>query len=107
MTTTAPSIGDAVVFSCTFLNASGVAAAPTTTQLFVTEADGTELYWDKVPTTPAGMNALSGTTTVTMTFVCRKPERLTGHWVGAGNGVNQTKQETFFVKHSTISSIDP
>ena len=97
-----------MVFSCTFLNASGVATEPTTTKLFVREEiDGTELYWDKVPTTPSGMNALSGTTTVTMTFVCRKAERLTGHWVGAGNGVNQTKVETFFVKHSSVQSIDP
>lgn len=102
-------IGDTSVFSVAFLNASGVAATPTTVKLWVREEiDGTEQYWDIVPTTPAGMNAIvAGATGVyTMTFVNRKTERLTGKWVGAGNSVNQSKEQTFLVRHSNIAEID-
>mgnify|MGYP001605977784 CR=1 FL=1 len=104
-------VGDRTVFSVLFLNASGVAADPTTVQFRLREEiDGTELYWDIVPTTPTGMNAIdtSGATGIfTLSFVNRKTERLTGTWIGAGNGVNQTKTQTFFVRHSLIEALEP
>lgn len=105
-------IGDGVTFSKQFLNASGVAANPTTVQIRVREEiDGTEIYWDILPTTPSGFNAISvnpGAVTglYTLRFVARKLGRLTGYWVGAGNSVNQALVQTFFVRHSGIAAID-
>jgi hypothetical protein len=101
-------VGSAVVFSVQMLNASGVVTAPTTLSFQLREEiDGTELYWDLVPTTPTGQSAIAGSAgNYSVTFVARKPERLTGQWTGAGNSVNQANQQTYFVRHSGIAAID-
>lgn len=101
-------IGGSTVFAVQFLNASGAVTAPTTVQLRLREElDGTELYWDLTPTTPAGANAIAGSGgNYTMTWVHRKAERISVQWTGAGNGVNQSNVQTVLVRHSPIAALE-
>lgn len=99
------------VFSVHFTNSAGADADPTAVTLTVREEiDGTELLWtfNAVPVSgthyPVGMNPIvkDSTGDYHVDFLNRKPERLTGVWVGSGT-IFQTKVETFLVRHSLVS----
>lgn len=108
-------LGDLVVFSQEFLNASGVDADPTVVTMYLREEiDGTELLWifNAVPVSgvdfPAGMNAMVKDSAghYHVSYVARKPERLTAQFTGSGNSVNQSDVQTAFVRHSGVVALD-
>lgn len=103
-------IGSLIVWSKVFTNASEVAADPTLIRFFLREElDGTELEWQHngsaATVTPTGMNPIvkDSTGTYHLNFVARKPERLTGVWLGSGV-VSQTCTLTEFVRHSLVEA---
>lgn len=110
------SLGTRYSFSHTFLNSSGTATDPTTAVKFYMRehADGTELEWtyNASPVSgthyPTGMQPItkSGTGVYALAYDTRKPERVTGLWVGTGT-VFDSKQQTLFVRHVESATIDP
>lgn len=108
-------IGSTLTYTDTFLNASGVAADPTTVSFWLLEAiDGTTLEWSYAASPVAGVNYPIGANPITksatgvysLLWVARKAERHVGHWLGAGNSVNQADETTFKVRHSGIPALD-
>lgn len=108
-------IGTLYTFGHVFLDAAGVAADPSTVKFYVREhVDGTELEWtynaSAVSGThyPVGMNPIvkNGTGDYELDYVARKPERVTGFFLGVGV-VYDSAQATLFVRHAEIAIIDP
>ena len=107
-------VGERYTFTKTFLSGS----TPTDPTTFIKfhlreEVDGTELEWtyngSPVAGThyPVGMNAMGRTSAgiYTVAFDLRKPERVTGFFVGAGT-VFDAEQTTVLVRHVEIRAID-
>jgi hypothetical protein len=108
-------LGTRYTFAHTFLNSSGAAADPTLVKFYLREhVDGTELEWtfNAVPVAgthyPVGMNPIvkNGTGDYSVAYDARKPERVTGLFLGTGV-VYEGVQLTLFVRHSEIEDIDP
>lgn len=109
------SLGTRYTFEKVFLNAAGAAADPTAVKFYLCEhVDGTELEWTYSAVAvagthyPVGMQPMAKTATgdYSVPYDARKPERVTGMWVGSGTVVD-SEQQTLFVRHSEIASIDP
>jgi hypothetical protein len=106
-------LGELHTFTQTFTNASGTATDPASVVFWLREEiDGTELKWILTPPatvvlTPAGFSDISRTSTgiFTVAYTTRKPERVTGQWIGAGT-VLTNPPETLLVRHSIISGIE-
>jgi hypothetical protein len=107
-------IGEVHRFSQKFTDAAGADADPVFVEFWLREGvDGTELQWTyttigPVTTSPAGFSSIIAKDSVGdfhLDFNARKPERLTGHWVGVGT-VLVNAPETVFVRYSGISAID-
>lgn len=101
--------------SPTFATSAGTATDPTVVKFYLREhVDGTELEWtynaSPVAGThyPVGMNAVVRVSAglYTVAYDSRKPERVTGFWVGTGT-VFVAQQETLFVRHAESATIDP
>jgi hypothetical protein len=102
--------------SPTFQTSAGTATDPTTaTKFYLREhVDGTELEWtyNASPTAgthyPVGMQPIVRVSAglYTLAYDTRKPERVTGFWVGTGT-VYDALQETLFVRHSELAILDP
>lgn len=108
-------LGNRHTFSHTFENSSGTATDPTTAIKFYLreEVDGTELEWtyNASPTEgthyPTGMQPLvrASQGVYTLAYDTRKPERVTGFYVGTGT-VFDAAQYTLFVRHPEIGFLD-
>jgi hypothetical protein len=101
--------------SPTFATSAGTATDPSVVKFYLREhVDGTELEWtyNAVPTEgthfPVGMQPIvrASAGVYTLAYDSRKPERVTGFWVGTGT-VYDALQETLFVRHTEITSLDP
>lgn len=106
-------IGSLVIWEKLFTNSSEVAADPDTVRFFLREEiDGTELEWTftggVATVTPTGMNPIvkDSTGNYHVNWIARKPERLTGTWLGTGT-IFQTSTITAFVRHSLIATVGP
>lgn len=108
------SLGTRHSFEHTFLNGSGVETNPSSVKFYLREhVDGTELEWtfnaSPVEGThyPTGMQPIvkSGTSTYSVAYDARKPERVTGTFVSSGT-VYEGVQLTLFVRHAEIESLD-
>lgn len=108
-------VGELKVFTQKFTTSAGVDADPTLVEFWLREEiDGMELQWTMTGatgvavTTPAGMNPLvkDSVGDFHLNFSARKPERITGQWVGAGT-VSVFPPETVFVRHSLITALEP
>jgi len=101
--------------SPTFQTSAGTATDPTVATKFYLreEIDGTELEWTYAasPTAgthyPVGMQPLVRVSAglFTLAYDTRKPERVTGLWVGTGT-VFDAVQQTLFVRHVEIGFLD-
>lgn len=109
------SIGSKIAWAVKFTNGAGADADPASVRFLLREeVDGTELEWiysaSPVAGThyPTGMSALvkDSTGDYSLAFVARKPERHTGVWLGSGT-VDQTTQNTVFVRHSLFEAMEP
>jgi hypothetical protein len=107
-------IGELHTFSQKFTTSAGVDADPATVEFWLREGiDGTELQWTitnpgLVTTSPTGFSSVivrDSAGDFHLDFNARKPERLTGHWVGVGT-VLVNAPETVFVRYSGIFAID-
>lgn len=108
-------LGNRHTFSHTFTNSSGTATDPTTAIKFYLreEVDGTELEWthNASPTEgthyPTGMQPIvrASQGVYTVAYDSRKPERVTGFYVGTGT-VFDAALYTLFVRHSPIEFLD-
>ncbi len=101
--------------SPTFQTSAGTATDPTVTKFYLREeVDGTELEWtyNASPTAgthyPVGMQPIARTSAglYTVAYDSRKPERVTGMWVGTGVVYDATT-ETLFVRHAPLAMLDP
>jgi hypothetical protein len=108
-------IGSLIVFTKKFINAAGADADPALVEFWLREeVDGAELQWTKVGgvggavVTPGGMNPIVFVDTgdYSLSFVTRKPERITGFWRGAGT-IFDAAVSTVLVRHSLIVAVDP
>lgn len=104
-------VGASVTFTNQFTSIAGAAADPTVVRFFLREEiDGTELEWlfNAVPVEgtnfPVGANAMvkDSTGLYHVLWVARKPERLTGFWLGTGT-VFQSSSSTQFINHSILN----
>lgn len=101
--------------SPTFQTSAGTATDPTTATKFYMreEIDGTELEWtyNAAPVAgthyPVGMQPIVRVSAglFTVAYDTRKPERVTGLWVGTGT-VFDAVQQTLFVRHVEIGFLD-
>lgn len=100
--------------SPTFATSAGTATDPTVVKFYLREeVDGTELEWtyNASPTSgthyPVGMQPVVRVSAglFTVAYDSRKPERVTGMWVGTGT-VYDAAQETLFVRHAPIEFLD-
>jgi hypothetical protein len=100
--------------SPTFATSAGTATDPTVVKFYLREeVDGTELEWtyNASPTSgthyPVGMQPIvrASAGVYSVAYDSRKPERVTGMWVGTGTVYNAT-QETLFVRHPGIEFLD-
>lgn len=108
-------LGDRYTFSCpTFATAAGTATDPTTVKFYLREEiDGTELEWtyNAAPTAgthyPVGMQPIvrASAGVFSVAYDSRKPERVTGLFVGTGTVYGST-QLTLFVRHVEIGFLD-
>jgi hypothetical protein len=106
-------LGELHTFTQTFNTAAGALVDPASVVFWLREeVDGTELQWILTPPatavlTPAGFAAISRTSIglFTVAYTTRKPERVTGQWIGAGT-VLVNPPETLLVRHSIISGIE-
>lgn len=107
-------LGNRHTFSHTFTNSSGTATDPTAIKFYMREeADGTELEWvyNASPTSgvhyPVGMQPVvrASQGVYTVAYDTRKPERVTGFYVGTGT-VYDAAAYTLFVRHSPIEFLD-
>jgi hypothetical protein len=101
--------------SPTFATSAGTATDPTVVKFYLREhVDGTELEWtyNASPVSgthyPVGMQPITRTSAglYAVAYDSRKPERVTGFWVGTGT-VYDALQETLFVRHSELAILDP
>jgi hypothetical protein len=101
--------------SPTFATSAGTATDPTVVKFYLREhVDGTELEWtyNATPTEgthyPTGMQPIvrASAGVYSVAYDGRKPERVTGFWVGTGT-VYDALQETLFVRHSELALLDP
>lgn len=108
-------LGTRYTFAHVFENDAGTATDPTTVKFYLREhVDGTELEWtfNASPTAgthyPVGMQPIvkNGTGDYEVAYDSRKPERVTGFWVGSGT-VYEARQQTLFVRHAELAIIDP
>ncbi len=109
------SIGTSYTFTHVFLNDAGSATDPSVVKFYLREhVDGTELEWtyNAAPVSgthyPVGMNPIvrNGAGDFEVDYVSRKPERVTGMFVGTGT-VFDSAQATLFVRHAEIAALDP
>lgn len=107
-------LGNRYTFSHTFTNSSGTATDPTAIKFYMREeVDGTELEWtyNASPTSgvhyPVGMQPIvrASQGVYTVAYDTRKPERVTGFYVGTGT-VYDAAAYTLFVRHSPIEFLD-
>lgn len=107
-------LGTRYTFTHVFFD-DGSAADPSVVKFYLREhVDGTELEWtydeSAVEGThyPTGMEPIvkNGTGDYELAYDSRKPERVTGFWVGTGV-VFDSAQTTLFVRHAEIAAIDP
>jgi hypothetical protein len=108
-------LGTRYSFTHTFLNSSGTATDPTTVKFYLREqVDGSEYEWtyNASPVSgthyPVGMQPVtkSGTGIYAVAYDAKKPERVTGMFVGTGV-VYDSEQTTLFVRHAEIATLDP
>jgi hypothetical protein len=108
-------VGELKRFIQKFVDSSGVDADPAFTEFWLREEiDGTELRWTytlsgAVTTSPTGFTSVivrDSAGDYHLDFNARKPERITGQWVGAGT-VLAFEPETVFVRHSLIVALEP
>lgn len=108
-------LGTRYPFAHVFLNDSGAATDPTVVKFYLREhVDGTELEWtyNAAPVAgthyPVGMNPIvrNSAGNFELDYDSRKPERVTGFWVGTGT-VYDSEQQTLFVRHAESATIDP
>lgn len=109
-------LGNRYTFSSpTFQTSAGTATDPTTVKFYMREhVDGTELEWtyNASPTAgthyPVGMQPIvrASAGVYSVAYDSRKPERVTGFWVGTGT-VYDAVMETLFVRHAELALIDP
>lgn len=110
------SLGNRYTFSApTFTTANGTATDPTTVKFYLREEiDGTELEWTYNASPVAGTHYPVGMQPIvrvsaglfTVAYDTRKPERVTGLFVGTGVVYGAT-QLTLFVRHVELSLLDP
>lgn len=107
-------LGNRYSFSRTFVNAAGAATDPSTIKFYLREEiDGTELEWtyNASPTAgthyPTGMQPIVRTSAgiFSVAYDTRKPERVTGFFVGTGT-VYDAAAYTLFVRHPPIHFLD-
>ena len=108
-------LGNRYTFSCpTFVTSAGTATDPTVVKFYLREEiDGTELEWtyNAVPVAgthyPVGMQPIVRVSAglFTVAYDTRKPERVTGFFVGTGTVYGAT-QLTLFVRHTEIGFLD-
>ena len=108
-------LGNRYTFSCpTFTNSAGTATDPTVVKFYLREeVDGTELEWtyNASPTSgthyPVGMQPIARASAgvYSVPYDTRKPERVTGFFVGTGTVYGAT-QLTLFVRHPEIRFLD-
>lgn len=100
--------------SPTFATSAGTATDPTVVKFYMREeVDGTELEWtynaSAVEGThyPVGMQPIVRVSAglYTVAYDSRKPERVTGLWVGEGTAYDAS-QETLFVRHAAVSIVE-
>lgn len=109
------SLGNRYTFtSSTFATSAGTATDPTVTKFYLREEiDGTELEWtyNAIPVSgthyPVGMQPIVRVSAglFTVAYDTRKPERVTGLFVGTGVVYDAT-QLTLFVRHLEIGFLD-
>jgi hypothetical protein len=108
-------LGELHTFTQKFTTSAGVDADPVVVDFWLREeVDGTELQWSvtgatgAVLLTPAGFSAMvkDSVGDFHVDYTTRKPERVTGQWIGAGT-VLVNPPETLLVRHSLISGIEP
>lgn len=108
-------LGTRYSFTYTFVNSSGTATNPTAAKFYLREeVDGSEYEWtyNAAPVSgthyPVGMQPMttSGTSTYAVAYDTKKPERVTGFFVGTG-AVYDSRQLTLFVRHAGIATLDP
>lgn len=110
------SLGNRYTFtSPTFATSAGTATDPTVVKFYLREeVDGTELEWtyNASPTSgthyPVGMQPIVRVSAglFTVAYDTRKPERVTGFFVGTGTVYGAT-QLTLFVRHVEFALVDP
>lgn len=108
-------LGTRSVFAHTFLNDAGAATDPNVVKFYLREhVDGTELEWTYNASAtegthyPVGMQPIvkNGTGDYEVAYDARKPERVSGFFVGTGT-VFDSKQIALFVRHAELVTIDP
>jgi len=108
-------LGTLYTFAHVFPNDLGVAADPGVVKFYAREhVDGTELEWtynvSPVAGThyPVGMNPIvrNSAGNYDLDYVARKPERVTGFWLGTGT-IFDSVQQTLFVRHAESATVDP
>lgn len=108
-------LGGRHTFSHTFTNSSGTATDPTAIKFYLREEiDGTEFEWtyNASPVSgthyPAGMQPIvrASAGVYTVAYDTRKPERVTGFYVGTGV-VYDAAAYPLFVRHVDLAIIDP
>lgn len=106
-------VGSTLTFAKVF-DVGGTPTDPTSIRLIVREElDGTELEFihnaSPVAGThyPVGMNPITRNSAgnFDLDFVARKPGRHVGFWLGTGT-VNDSTQETFFIRHTDVQAIE-
>lgn len=108
-------LGNRYTFSSpTFQTSAGTATDPTVVKFYMREeVDGTELEWTYNASPVAGTHYPVGMQPVarasagvySVPYDTRKPERVTGLWVGTGT-VYDAVQQTLFVRHVEIGFLD-
>ena len=108
-------LGELHSFVQKFTTSAGVDADPALVEFWLREEiDGTELRWTyttsgAVTTSPTGFSSVivrDSAGDFHLDFNARKPERLTGQWLGVGTVVVYGP-ETVFVRHSGVRAIQP
>lgn len=108
-------VGSKITWAVKFTDGAGADADPDEVRFLLREGiDGTELEWiyAAVPVEgthyPTGMDPIAKDSAgdYSLPFIARKPERHTGFWLGSGT-VDQTTQNTVFIRHSLLEAMEP
>lgn len=102
-------LGQQIDFAVEFVDSAGDAADPDVVEFFLREAiDGTQLQWTFGGITPPGAFDMvkDSTGNYRVPWVARKPERITGTFIGSGT-IYQSVQLTAFVRHSENTLVEP